>query len=461
MDYTRLNFEESFLSESSAYTSWSKTAPKPEVSTGPSEVTYSAATLITSNYKYRPLEALSDAEIKTIGVTAIKALEDKKVSEAVLVQICRLALSLKASNGEKVFVAPSVSFASKEETTPKSDTFVPSPADTRGATDYLSVATGKSSSSASQSKKTVSTLASEDPNYATSIPYIMSSFIRLIVKPATAWSNAIGAIKTQYGVFYGTTSKFVTGFPADPDMAVVVKNAFDTFKPIVNYLAYVAGVTDKAQNSNSKEHGMFVYFMGQHLSFSGMHAYPMTIELMLKCKGISPALFLTFLDVEETTEAVKEIHRIATTYDAPSSTARGSRDFLWKYARIIDEGFFLKLQNKKNKEFLFSLAILHEKMGLISNNQYAKPTNMMILKNQEGLRADAEEFANLFIFLYKKAVGQGEGAAPISKLRAQMAGDRVSAAIAAASTPKRKAPQEPNNTKKSKSDDMDVDSIKF
>jgi hypothetical protein len=459
MDYTRLTFEESFLTEATEYKSWTAAAPKPETSTGPTEVTYTAASLITANYKYRELTVVPDNDIKSLGVSVIKALEDRKVSEDILIKMCRLALSLKAGNGESVFTLPAVTFASKVTAAPNTATFVPSPSDVSGATDYLNVATGKSSASSSQGKKSISDLADKDENHLTSIPYIMCSFLRLMIKPPSAWSNAIGAIKTQYGVFYGTTSKFVTGFPADQDVATVVKNAFDTFKPVVNYLAYTAGVTDKAHTTNSKEHGMFVYFMGQHLSYSGMHAYPMTIELMIKCKGISPAQFLTFLDVEETHDALKEIHRIATTLDAPSSTARASRDFLWKYARIIDEGFFLKLQNKRNKEFLYGLAILHERNGLVTNSQYAKPTNMAVLKNQDSLRTDAEEYANLFMFLYKKAIGQSEGATPISKLRAQLAGERMNVTIAAASSggSKRKGRDQASKSKKNRSDEMDVD----
>ncbi|AAT66750.1 N [Maize fine streak virus] len=462
MNYNRLKFEDAFLTPSADYAAFKTPLPYPDLTTGPTEVPYTKEKLITASYPYWTMTKVNSGDIKTLGKTVLTKLSDKKITEKTLFDMCRIALSLKAPNGQDVFKIPTVTFAGAKTGGQDDTNLVPVPSDTSKTTEYLQTVTSKSSTSQATQKKSLSTYVDNDANYETAIPYFLCSFLRLIVKQPESWRRAFGDIKEQYGKFYGKTSNLITNAEDDLSIASVVKVAFDTFKPIVNFIAYVAGETDKGLSPNTKEHGMFTYFVGQHLSFVGMHVYPMVAELMQKCKGIKQDLFLTFLDVDETKESVKEICRIMTTYDAPSQTDRASRDFLWKYARVIDEGFFLKLQNKKNKEFLYGLALIHEKMGLVRSVSYAKPTNMAILQNQDGLRADAEEYANLFVFLYKKATGQKEGASPMDQLRSQLAGERVTATIAEASAPKRSSDGTGNvSKKKSRKDDTGIASMEF
>lgn len=415
----------SFIDVIPEYQGWVAGAALPDLSVGPTEVPYTLERLKADNVNVR-ITRCEHAAIVTSVKKIIKDLNEKTFTEKSLLDLISLALALRTKEEEEVFSLPNEMYYTLDEGAVNSTTPVPSSfGDVNSQIEMLTTIMGRTSEMHVTPANDYEETIQHDGAIYKAGPYWACSFLRLLTKEPEGWRRAMGAIKTQFGTFYGMASSFITGYEPIISHAQQVKTAMDTFRRVSRIIVSVAATTEKQVVPNSKCHHMLIYFMSQHLSFTGMSTYPMITSILHKMRGMPPPIILSLLTIEENRPALRMYYDIATTRDAPSDSDRSKRDFMWKYARLVNEGFFLTLQNKRNVELLYGLVILSKKLGLASSGSYSDPENMAVLVGKQSIKDDAAEFAEAVYTLYKSQVAAGPEATGTDRYLASRKGIRV------------------------------------
>ncbi|KAI8022132.1 nucleoprotein [Camellia lanceoleosa] len=141
-----------------------------------------------------------------------------------------------------------------------------------------------------------------------------------------------------------------------------------------------------------------------------MSAYQMFVELIHKLTLMKPAQILTRLRIPETEDCIDEVARICISFDWPSHKQGSIPSRFWRYARMVDPGYFLKLQSKSN---VLAVAILSELCYKYCSTDHR---NMVVLANQDQIKKEAAKFVDDFEFDYDMLQLKSPKGGPIWKM---------------------------------------------
>ncbi|KAF8025846.1 hypothetical protein BT93_F2625 [Corymbia citriodora subsp. variegata] len=386
--------------------------------TGPIKVDYNAQLAL----KTRAMKIAPIATKLLITPAVREIMEDMKkleISESTMFKIAHVGCSVSAPMTGTMLLTNIPEGADESKIQATCTTPLPKPLMTvRDGTQL----TTEVSSARSQGDDDWERILGDDQLGYSGITFMIASLFRLITKEPEAYLRSLPRIKITYQAFYGGSSSAVSFFNPSVEALSMISQGFRTFRHVVAGIIYRVSNAEKTLLPGSKGYQVLQFLMFPHLQYTGMRAYPMIQQIMAKCTLLTRAETLDWLTTEDTKDAIRMVSHIATTYDVPSG--KNQRDCLWKYARHLNEGYFLDLQSKRNKELLANLAALHKQLGLDSSNTSASTDNIAILRNCSVLKENAKRFADTFIQCYRSISAEsgklGSNAKRLSERRAAM-----------------------------------------
>lgn len=242
--------------------------------------------------------------------------------------------------------------------------------------------------------------------------YLSANLMKLITKSVDNYMRSMDRIAKGFFSFYKTSSFTVESFkPSIRELSVIkhgLSSCVDIKNTLVNHVAYAD--TRYQYDSDQTKLGLLRFVIVQHLELTGMSAYRMFVEVIHKLPLMTTGPFLARLRIPETEDCIDEIGRICMSFDRPSHKQGSIPSRFWRYARIVDPGYFLKLQSKSN---ILAVAILSE---LCYRYCYTDNRNMVVLANQDQIKKDAAKFVDDFKFDYDMLRLKSANTGPIWKM---------------------------------------------
>ncbi|KAL7188082.1 hypothetical protein ACSBR1_038019 [Camellia fascicularis] len=253
-------------------------------------------------------------------------------------------------------------------------------------------------------------------------------------------------IAKGFSSFYKTSSFTVKSFkPSIRELSVIkhgLSSCVDIKNTLVNHVAYAD--TRYQYDSDRTKLGLLRFVIVQHLELTGMSAYQMFVEVIHKLTLMTTEPSLSWLRIPETEDCIDEIGRICMSFDKPSHKQGSIPSRFWRYAQIVDPGYFLKPQSKSNilvisikqgsipsrfwrcarivdpgyflklqsKSNILVVAILSE---LCYRYCHTDNRNMVILANQDQIKKDVAKFVDNFEFDYDMLIFESD-TSPIQKM---------------------------------------------
>ncbi|KAL7188042.1 hypothetical protein ACSBR1_037979 [Camellia fascicularis] len=228
--------------------------------------------------------------------------------------------------------------------------------------------------------------------------------MKSITKSVDNYMRSMDRIAKGFSSFYKTSSFTVKSFkPSICELSVIkdgLSSCVDIKNTLVNHVAYAD--TRYQYDSDRTKLGLLRFVIVQHLELTGMSAYQMFVEVIHKLTLMTTESFLAPLRIPKTEDCIDEIGRICMSFDRPSHKQGSIPSRFWRYARIVDLGYFLKLQSKSN---ILAVAILSE---LCYRYCHADNRNMVVLANQDQIKKDAAKFVDDFEFDYDMLIFESD-----------------------------------------------------
>lgn len=233
---------------------------------------------------------------------------------------------------------------------------------------------------------------------ANAICFLLSWLTRYVVKsPSVALSLQYSKLPGTYMKFYQKSSKIFSKFAPDSAWILSLRSAFDAFVRVKNTLVlHVASAeTSLTLKQDPRAFNLLRFLYFQNLEFMGMHAYASIVSIINEV-SLPPPLILTWLRMSGAELAIDEAGLIMSTLDNGMIPSGVSKERLWKYARLLDAGYFNRLQTSYVAELMATLAYIEIKLGISSEAGYDSPLNIFAIANNNHIkeigRAKAEAF---------------------------------------------------------------------
>jgi len=205
----------------------------------------------------------------------------------------------------------------------------------------------------------------KDEEFVKACCYIAASTLRLFTKSAENYMKAFGQIKSKYYRFYKEE------FPLDqlvPDKRCIegLKEIYtnkNVYKhALIPFLYEFSGLDDPQ--------GMCRLLYEQHLALTGMHAVSLFVKV---CHGAFclPEELSSGLWHRTTREALREIKDILVNHHLSDDVDNQGRA-TWKYARLLNDAYFSRIQTKNCKNLVCALAYMAAQMGIAGDQNVMK-----------------------------------------------------------------------------------------
>jgi hypothetical protein len=195
------------------------------------------------------------------------------------------------------------------------------------------------------------------------VAYIAGSALRLITKPPENYMKAFDHISRSYRNFYREE------FPIEMTLdAACVRGTHDLLQQeilknsVIPFLFHF----DELEGNDKR---MCKMLYEQHLSYAGIHAYPLFITAA-ETLELDADVLMALLNHRTTSDGLEVIQHILDQYECPhekhGSNAERQEKHLhrtWKYARLFDESVFAELQTKNSAFLVTVLAYLNRILG--------------------------------------------------------------------------------------------------
>lgn len=368
----------------------------------PDQIPYSKADL-SGKLKYYKFTPMSDSEVIANWNNITNGLKEGTFTEEQLYKLLQCVMNVRGVSKD---ISP---FMAKGNTTVlPNETYDNNPigGKTTGASLHM-VITPSSSSSASADIESES-------NKARGITFLACLYCRLIVKDTTHIRLALPSLRKGFGSLYGTQSAVLTNFNPLDNWAEVIKTGFSTYPAAQGTLALICAYADETISRSAPDYGLARFLLLQHLEFTGMHLYKMTMMLVKVMAPVSIGQFLSWVSNPHSRQATLEIATIVKTYDQKDVTY----DPIWKYAKLVESLYFLNIAASRNKYLTCLLAKLMNANGLKGTSEYANPENIRVVKDLPNeIKTRAQMDCNLIMKMYDIISTQDAGASGLAWMK--------------------------------------------
>ncbi|DAF42303.1 TPA_asm: N [Rhododendron delavayi virus 1] len=245
---------------------------------------------------------------------------------------------------------------------------------------------------------------------------------RFIVKSAgQGLSLQLNSMRETFLKLYGKSSKTLDNFSPSENWLSGIRNAFGAFPMVRNTIALYVSSAETQYKTNKPIHNLFRFLFYQSLEFVGMHAYVSMVNIMNKVP-ISPALVLTWLRVGGAENTIDEIADIMMKHDNGMIEGGANKERLWKYARLINEGHFNRVQTSYAPDVISLLVNIEIKLGLSASSGYNSPLNIYAIAKNESVREVGKAKAEVFIACVNAISSKTKGSSIIDKVHAEKHG---------------------------------------
>nr|UYE93356.1 nucleocapsid [Tomato betanucleorhabdovirus 2]UYE93362.1 nucleocapsid [Tomato betanucleorhabdovirus 2] len=285
--------------------------------------------------------------------------------------------------------------------------------------------------------------------------FLFGWLTRFAVKsPSPALMIQYGKLKETFMKFYKESSQVFDKFTPDPAWLVCLRNAFDAFVRVKNTLVIYVASAENASKVDPQVFNIMRYLFFQNLEFMGMHAYVSIVTIMNKV-ALPPGLVLTWLRMSGCELAVDEAFTIMSKHDNGMVAGGQQTERLWKYARLLDAGYFNRLQTSYAAGLVATLAYIEIYLGISQETGYASPLNIFAIANNKHIKEIGKAKAQAFMECKNSMISLSSDASVVDKIYASRTGkihtNTQDGMIIDQDPPKRAAePQQEEPTKKRK-----------
>nr|AYN79141.1 nucleocapsid protein [maize Iranian mosaic virus] len=316
--------------------------------------------------KFWEVTAMDDATMVTQWSGVQSALAGGTFSAQNLKELCQLAFNLrKPHEPGHVFIhnIPDSWKAYLEAATPDGTAIPATENESTMSTIGAAAATGSADETA--------------PNKAAAIAFLSCTLMRLAIKEPKHIMDAMTNIRSRYGSLYGRSSPFLNSVTFNLSQLSRIKQGLETYAVARGTLFYYTRHADSTYTYTTPSYGICRYLLFQHLELEGMHIYKMLLALQTEWATVPMRLLLTWIRNPRSKLAVLEIVKILTNWD------KANVDKGWKYARLVNNTFFLNLSSRRNTYLCAVLAALNKKFVPQGTGDYVNPNNIAVIKNMD------------------------------------------------------------------------------
>uniref|UniRef100_A0AAU6MW44 Nucleoprotein n=1 Tax=Beet leaf curl betanucleorhabdovirus TaxID=3118959 RepID=A0AAU6MW44_9RHAB len=252
--------------------------------------------------------------------------------------------------------------------------------------------------------------------------FLFGWLTRFAVKsPSAALTIQYGKVKETFMKFYKESSQVFDKFIPDPTWLVCLRNAFDAFIRVKNTLVIYVASAENATRNDPQVFNIMRYLFFQNLEFMGMHAYVSIVTIMNKV-ALPPGLVLTWLRMSGCELAVDEAFTIMSKHDNGMVAGGNEAERLWKYARLLDAGYFNRLQTSYAAGLVATLAYIEIYLGISQETGYASPLNIFAIANNKHIKEIGKAKAQAFMECKNSMISLSSDASVVDKLYAARTG---------------------------------------
>lgn len=214
--------------------------------------------------------------------------------------------------------------------------------------------------------------------------YLAASALRLITKPSENYSRSWSRILEDYQKIYETQFP-IRGFRPNDECLYCMKLLLH--HEAVNVIGNSIGCfLYSFESLKAEDKGICRTLFEQHLSCTGMHAYPLFVSARDKLNMSSEEL-IALLKHRMTNDALETIVAILDNHESPQDleTKRARARKTWRYARLFSDAAFSRLQTKNCTKLVSILAHLNKLLGTEGTGDLLKIkqiANMSEIANQ-------------------------------------------------------------------------------
>ncbi|AZN18352.1 putative nucleocapsid protein [Zhuye pepper nucleorhabdovirus] len=279
---------------------------------------------------------------------------------------------------------------------------------------------------------------------AQAISFLFSWLTRFAVKsPSPALGIQYSKVKEAFMKFYQKSSSIFDKFSPDSTWILCLRNAFDAFIRVRNTLVLHVADAETRRKHDPKAFNVLRYLYFQNLEFMGMHAYVSIVNIMSKV-ALPPALILTWLRMSGAEMAIDEAYTIMSSLDNGMIESGDKSERLWKYARILDAGYFNRLQTSYAAELMATLAYIEIKLGISQEVGYSSPLNIYAISNNKHIKDIGKAKAEAFMECKNRTISLSHDASIVDKIYAHRQGVGIRQGLPTEEMPeasKRKQPE--------------------
>ncbi|DBA08161.1 TPA_asm: nucleocapsid protein [birds-foot trefoil-associated virus] len=261
---------------------------------------------------------------------------------------------------------------------------------------------------------------------ASAICFLFAWLTRYVVKsPSQALSIQYSKVQDTYMKFYQKSSKIFDKFQADKLWILSLRNAFDAFLRVRNTLVLYVANAETVSKATPRIFNLLRYLFFQNLEFMGMHAYVSIVMIMSRI-ALPPAQILTWLRMSGSELAIDEAYKIMANHDNGMKEGGATSERLWKYARILDAGYFNQLQTSYAAELIATLAYIEIKLGISKEAGHSSPLNITVIADNKHIRDIGKAKAEAFMECKARSISLARDASAVDKIYAKRMGLDVS-----------------------------------
>ncbi|XP_059440229.1 uncharacterized protein LOC132172695 [Corylus avellana] len=334
-------------------------------------------------------------EIVLLGNSLIKDIEESKIKSSTVNIILSLAVSLidPFSEGSKFLLIPpsehqGVKISYKQPITTKGDA-----EEAELANLAKQAKNNKKESTTAKLQKQVDKINFKESNddfeeseeeeeevqqgSASVYTFLAAYLLRLQSKLPDGFVSSLDQCKNRYAGWYKHGREIMNRVTVSAEVAEKIKNALGRRPEIIHtWVMWIAVNENRPSESklSVQQRGLVEYLAGQIFSYTGMHAYTLTMAIQetTKCEL---ELLLRELNCPLTRSAVVGIRNIVKNHELKEGHSTQTTYF--RYARVWDPGYFYEVETKSCIALVYLVAKTFKEIGTTS--EVADPTKIYAL----------------------------------------------------------------------------------
>ncbi|DAF42291.1 TPA_asm: N [Asclepias syriaca virus 2] len=275
---------------------------------------------------------------------------------------------------------------------------------------------------ANQAEQSSPSETEDKADQAMAIQFMMAWMTRYAIKaPGEQLPLQLQKLAETYMRMYGKSSQQFKNFRPTISYLQNIQTCFQSFPIVKHTLALHVAQAETYWKGHTREFNVLRYCFFQNLEFMGMHAYLSCVSI-LNASSVPPPLALTWLRMGGAEDAIDEVAEIMMHYDNGMIPNGDKQQRLWKYARLLDDGYFNRMQTTYNPELVATLAWIEIYLGIAKEVGYNSPLNIAAIKGNASVQDSGKEKARAFMECREMYKASTTGASIIDKIVARKRG---------------------------------------